>query len=160
MIVQIGKPGYAVWKANKGLMLFMLLPAAGMAIASFFVSDAARTDDGYPLRPFLQVFAGFWVLVQAVIIAGMSMINARKAKLFTDGLDGTAEILGVEETGTTVNDMPVLKIRLKVNDGYHPEYEIVHKEITPLTQIPKLVNGGQIAVKVSRGDPKRLLLIL
>jgi len=130
------KPGYRVWTANKSLMLFMMLPALGMAVAGFLVSDKARTDDGYPLKPFLWIFAGFWVVMNFATVFIMGMINERKRRLYEEGLDGTATILGVEETGTTINDMPVLRIRLRVNDGYHGEYEVVHKETTPLTMIP------------------------
>lgn len=154
------KPGYRVWTANKSLMLFMMLPALGMAVAGFLVSDKARTDDGYPLKPFLWIFAGFWVVMNFATVFIMGMINERKRRLYEEGLDGTATILGVEETGTTINDMPVLRIRLRVNDGYHGEYEVVHKETTPLTMIPKLVEGTQVQVKVDRTNPRRLLLLV
>ena len=80
--------------------------------------------------------------------------------LFEKGLDGRAVILGVEETGMEVNDMPVLKIRLRVNDGYRGEYETVHKEAFPATAIHRLKVGTEIPVKVDREKKSRLLLLL
>jgi hypothetical protein len=156
----ISKPGYRVWTASRGMSLFMLLPAVAMAVAAMIVPADAVTDDGAPLKPALLMGAGFWIVTNFAILFVMGRINEKRRRLFEQGLDGRALILGVEETGTTINDMPVLRIRLRVNDGYHGEYETVHKEAIPLTVIPRLVQGGEIAVKVDREKQDRLLLLL
>jgi hypothetical protein len=156
----VSKPGYRVWAAGRGLSLFMLLPAVAMAVASVLVPADAVADDGAPLRSVLLLGAGFWLVTNFAVLFVLGRINEKRRRLFEQGLDGRALILGVEETGTTINDMPVLKIRLRVNDGYHGEYETVHKEAIPLTVIPRLVQGGEILVKVDRERQERLLLLL
>ena len=65
----------------------------------------------------------------------------------------------MNETGTTLNDMPVMKLSLKVNDGYNPERVVVHKEAIPLSRLVELKSGSVISVKVDRSRSDRIMLL-
>lgn len=151
--------GPLLWSVNRGAMLFMMLPGLGMLIASFFVSPESLTDDGYPLDTFLRLMGGFFILVNVVIMVVFHFINRRRIDFLRNGLDGTATVLAMEETGTTINDMPVMKLSLKVNDGYNPERVVVHKEAIPLSRLVELKAGSVISVKVNRSRPDRVMLL-
>ncbi len=148
-----------VWSMNKGLMSFFVLPAIGLIIAGFLVSPDALTDDGHPLKTLLFVMGGSFLLIDGAVMAGILLYNRRQTALFQEGLDGTARILSIEGTGTTINDMPVMRIRLLVNDGYHPEREVVHKTSIPVWRLSKLEEGSTVSIKVDRGNPGRVMLL-
>jgi len=154
-----GGRGPLLWTMNKGPMLFMMLPGLGMLIASFLVSPEALTDDGYPLDVFLRAMGGFFILVNVIVFVVFHFINKRRIDFLQNGLDGTATVLAMEETGTTINDMPVMKLSLKVNDGYNPERVVVHKETIPLSRLVELKAGSVISVKVDRNRPDRIMLL-
>ena len=130
-----------------------------MIIAGFLVNPGDLSDDGHPLNILLWVIGGFFLLVNAGILLVMTMINRKRTLLVTEGLDGTATILSVQETGTTVNDMPVMKLTLEVNDGYRPVRTIIHKETVPLSRLAGLIPGTVIQVKVDRNRHDRIMLL-
>lgn len=72
-------------------------------------------------------------------------------KVLASGLDGTATILSVAQTGVMVNYQPqaVMTLRVEV-PGWEP-YDVEKKMIIPQMQIPMYQPGAQIPVKV---DPE------
>ena len=140
-------------------MIFMALPGLGMIIAGFFVKPGDLSDDGHPLNILFWVIGGFFLLVNAGILLFMTMINRKRMLLMTEGLDGTATLLSMQETGTTVNDMPVMKLTLEINDGYRPVRTIIHKETVPLGKLADLRPGAVIQVKVDRNRHDRIMLL-
>lgn len=154
-----GGRGPLLWTMNKGLAIVMALPGIGMIVAGFLVSPDALTEDGYPLNIFLFAMGGFFLLTNAIILTVFTIINRRKLELATNGLDGTATVISMDETGTTINDMPVMKLSLRINDGYNPERVVSHKETIPLSRLIELRPGTVISVKVDRNRPDRIMLL-
>lgn len=154
-----GGKGPLLWAVNRGPMIFMALPGLGMIIAGFLVNPGARTDDGYPLNIFLWAIGGFFLVSNVVILLVFNLINRRRMALATEGLDGTATVVSMQETGTTINDMPVMKLTLEVNDGYRPVRTVTHKETVPLSKLVDLKPGSVIQVKVDRNRPDRIMFL-
>ena len=148
-----------LWSMNWVAMIFMALPGLGMIIAGFLVNPGDLSDDGHPLNILLWAIGGFFLLVNAGILLVMTMINRKRTLLVTEGLDGTATILSVQETGTTVNDMPVMKLTLEIDDGYRPVRTVTHKETVPLSKLADLRPGAVIQVKVDRNRHDRIMLL-
>ncbi len=154
-----GGRGPLLWTLNKGFAVVMALPGIGLIVAGFLVSPDALTEDGYPLDIFLFAMGGLFLVSNAVILAVFAIINRRKLELATNGLSGTATVLSMAETGTTINDMPVMKLSLRINDGYNPERVVTHKETIPLSRLFEFRPGAVLSVKVDRNRPDRIMLL-
>jgi hypothetical protein len=153
-----GKP--LLWRANKGLMWFLLLPGLGMGIAGFLVAPGSKTDDGLPLNIFLWAMGGFWIVTNVLILTITAGVNRRRVDLLQNGYPGTARVLSIERTGTTINDNPVMAIRLEVNDGFHGLYETTHKEAIPVEELYQLRVGSVVDIRAHQTKTGKLLLLL
>jgi hypothetical protein len=147
------------WGFRGWLIALLALPGLGMIAAGLLVSPDALTDDGMPLGTFLLAIGAFWLLTDATVVLVFLLVNRRRRSLAVNGLDGTAVIVSVEETGTLINGIPLLRFVLRVNDGYRPEREVVHRATIPFTAIPRLQPGVTVRVKVHRENPDRLLIL-
>jgi len=155
-----GKGGrISVWQVNWKFMLLFMLPGIGMIIASFLVSPEARTDDGHPLNTFLLIFGAFFIVVDLAIVGFVAMRNRAKMDFARNALSGTAEVLEMSETGTTINDMPVVRFTLRVNDGYRPVRQVVHKQLFSYLDLRDIHVGDTLDVKVHKSKPDKLLIL-
>jgi len=141
-------------------MLLMMLPGFGLIIASFLVSPDALTDDGHPLNVFLLVMGGFFIVVDLALVGFIALRNRTKMEFARNGLSGTAEVLSMSETGTTINDMPMIKMRLKVNDGYRPVREVTHKQVFSYLTLRDIHVGDTLNVKVHPRKPDKLMILI
>ena len=149
----------SLWQVNWKFMLLFMLPGIGMIIASFFVSPEARTDDGHPLNTFLLIFGAFFVVMDLGVVGFLSMRNRAKMDFARHALSGTAEVLEMSETGTQINDMPIVRFRLRVNDGYRPVREVEHKQLFSYLDLRDIHVGDTLEVKVHRKKPDKLLIL-
>jgi hypothetical protein len=149
----------SLWSVNVRWMLLFMLPGVAMIVASFFVPENATTDDGHPLDTFLLLMGGFFVVVDLALVGFVSMRNRARMDFARNALSGTAEVLEMSETGTRINDMPMVKFRLRVNDGYRPVREVVHKQVLSYLDLRDIHVGDTINVKVHRRKSGKLLIL-
>ncbi len=109
-------------------------------------------------------------IVPGVLIAGLSLGSvgfawhtlrrgARlRAQLRHRGVQGSAELLAVEQTGTRVNDQPMLRLRLLVYLPGHDPYAAVHREIVPLLRLPDVRPGISLPVRVDPVERRRMVI--
>jgi hypothetical protein len=58
----------------------------------------------------------------------------------------------------TINDQPVLNLRLQIDDGYQQPYEMSFDTIVPRSAVPQFQPGTMFAVKVDPEDPQKVVL--
>ena len=148
-----------LWQVKWKYMLMFMLPGIGMIIASFLVSPEARTDDGHPLDTFLLIMGSLFVVMNLAVVGFLGLRNRAKLDFARNALSGTADVLEMSETGTTINDMPVVKFRLQVNDGYRPVRQVVHKQRFSYLELRDIHVGDTLDVKVHRSKPDKLLIL-
>jgi len=68
------------------------------------------------------------------------------------GVPGTARVLGVTDTGATVNDHPVCEVQLEVSVPGQGPYTTTISQTIPRMQIPMLQPGATLVVKVDPAD--------
>lgn len=68
------------------------------------------------------------------------------------GVAGTARVLGVTDTGATVNDHPVCEVQLEVAVPGQGPYTTTIRQTIPRMQVPMLQPGATLAVKVDPAD--------
>lgn len=155
-----GKGGsISLWSVDLRWMLLFMLPGVGLIVASFLVPEDALTDDGHPLDTFLLVMGSFFIVADLAVVGFLSMRNRAKLDFARNALSGTAEVLEMSETGTTINDMPVVRFTLRVNDGYRPVRQVVHKQLFSYLDLRDIHVGDTLNVKVHKSKPDKLLIL-
>jgi len=148
-----------LWQVKWKFMLLFMLPGFALIIASFLVSPEARTDDGHPLDTFLLAMGSFFIVADLAVVGFLSMRNRAKLDFARNALSGTAEVLEMSETGTQINDMPVVRFTLRVNDGYRPVRQVVHKQLFSYLDLRDIRVGDTLNVKVHKSKPDKLLIL-
>lgn len=82
-----------------------------------------------------------------------------KDDLLIKGIPARATVIKVWDTGVTVNDQPRLGLLLEVYPTHGQPYEVETKQVIPYSQLPGLVSGQEIQVRVDRENPRRLRLV-
>lgn len=131
----IGEPAW-----NVGLIVFIVLVVAGSIL------------------PFITAFSSFFGGGYSFFWGG----SKKGREILTNGRAATATVIGIGENsggGTlTINDQPVLNIRLQIDDGYRQPYEVSFDTIVPRSAVPQFQPGVAFAVKVDPNDPQKVVL--
>ncbi len=81
--------------------------------------------------------------------------NLTNQGVLTKGVPATAQHLSMAETGTTVNQQPLVEFGLRVHrDGQEP-YEVKVKQVLPRLLLGTVKPGIQVNVKVMPDDPRK-----
>jgi hypothetical protein len=139
----------------------------GFLVAGYFVPADALTDDGFPLNNFLYFMGACFTLPSLLITIGILFFSGRQKKkvedLLATGTQGTAMILGLEDTGMLINDNPRVKISLEVTiSGYMP-YRVQKTLTIPQINLAQVQPGQQIGViadPTQQDDPDKVGLLL
>jgi hypothetical protein len=97
---------------------------------------------------------GPFLLGLAWIAAGRGLVNRRRraARILSGGIAGVATIESVEQTKTTMNNAPVIKLGLMVSIEGHPAYQVTVREPVELIHLARLTPGAALAIKVDPSD--------
>jgi hypothetical protein len=79
-------------------------------------------------------------------------------RIKAQGVGGNATILGMRQTGVTLNEQPQIELRLQVSTQMHGPYEVTVKEYVPLMLLGALSSGRPLPVKVDPADPQRVII--
>lgn len=98
-------------------------------------------------------------VAQANQMLGGLAAEAQKAQtLMATGRQGTATIRALHDTGTTVNDNPVVELDLEVAvDGLQP-YSVRHRQTIARLAVPSFQPGLTVPVRVDAHDPQSLIV--
>jgi hypothetical protein len=94
------------------------------------------------------------ILFDVLIAAGVAWFGhrgeAKMYRLHRTGRPATAEILEMVQTGTQINNQPLMKLRLRISGPDVNPFEVRVRKIVPLSFLP-LLHRGALAVLV---DPE------
>jgi hypothetical protein len=84
--------------------------------------------------------------------------HARAQRLQSGGIEGTATIRGMRDTGTVVNTIPVIEFDLEVRlEGRQP-YSVTSRQVIPHAALNRFQLGSEVSVKVDPEDRTSLLV--
>lgn len=83
---------------------------------------------------------------------------AKKDRLHETGVEGSASILSITQTGAYLNRNPYVLFDFEVEVPGHPAYEVKHREIVPLVLLGRLAPGTSLPVRVDRDNPSHLIV--
>ncbi len=109
-----------------------------------------------PLLPFFRIFSLFGGGYNYFWGAG------KKAKeVLLNGRSAKATVISIGENsggGTmTINNQPVLNLKLLIDDGYRKPYQTSFDLIVSRSAVPQFQPGAMFAVKVDLADPKKVV---
>jgi hypothetical protein len=142
-----------------GVAFLPLMAVGGVLIFAGLRADPqAMTDDGVmPLRSFLILLGSFFIGVNSLIGGGMLLSsflrNQRMLRLEQSGIRGSAKVLQANETGTYINNQPMVWMELQVDLPGRDPYFMEKKMVVPYLQIDQVRPGSNVEVLV---DPDRL----
>lgn len=79
-------------------------------------------------------------------------------RLRVHGVPGQAQIVGMRQTGVSMNQQPQIELNLSVETEMHGAYPVTVKEYVPMMLLGTLSSGRPLPVKVDPADPQRLVI--
>jgi len=118
---------------------------------------------------FLNEVVRFGFYLTAAILGGLSLLLlmwARRMRagyeeaqrLRVQGVPGTARIVGLRQTGVTLNDQPQVELNLEVTTSIQGPYPVTLKEWVPMIMLGRLTSGIPLPVKVDPANPNNLVI--
>jgi hypothetical protein len=136
-----------------GTGIFEILLASGFIYGGFVAGSSARSG------LFLTAIILGAVGIGLVLFGLRSRARAAEAKrVLTVGINGTATITSMTQTGMYLNEQPQVKMELLVQIPGRQPYTAVRKEFVPLILLGRLSSGAPLAVKVDPGDPQDVII--
>lgn len=83
---------------------------------------------------------------------------AGQAMLYQTGIQGSATIVSVSDTGMFVNEAPVLMLELQVSVPGRKPYTATHKQLVSHAALANFQPGKTFPVRVSPQDPNELII--
>ena len=105
----------------------------------------------------LPVVFGIGITVIALVWVRKFMRNVTGAHL-QDGTPAQATILRIWDTGTTLNDNPVVGFLLEVRPPNLPAYQAESKSMIPRLSISQFQPGATVPVKIDPQNQARVAL--
>jgi len=95
---------------------------------------------------------------QSLDMGKSAVDNAQMAQvLLQTGMDGTAEVHSIEDTGILVNYIPVVRLKLKVEPAFGGGFETTGQSMVSKIAIPRV--GDKIKIKYNPADPTQLVVV-
>lgn len=142
-------------KVGISLIAFFGLGGLAVALAPLFVgmpAEAALT---------LVLLGGIWALVALGLVLYARHQNRKAARndwIFRQGLRGTATVL-YAGSSATVNEMPLMSLRLDVKVPGHGTREVKRREIMPVFAATRMEPGLVLPVYANPQDPSEFILV-
>lgn len=103
-----------------------------------------------------------WAVV-AVVIAVVIVMSGQfgaedDARLRKDGVAGAGRVLSATQTGSWVNNNPVVELQLEVRSPDASGYQVTLRSMIPQVNLAAIQPGAVLKVKIDRKDPGRVVL--
>ena len=142
-------------KVGISLIAFFGLAGAGFAIVPILIGVPGE------VAGILASIGVIWVLV-ALGLLWYARRQEKKAAhndwIFRQGLRGTATVLSAG-SGATVNEMPLMSLRLELDVPGQGRREVKRREIMPVFAANRMETGMILPVYVNPRDPSEFVLV-
>lgn len=133
-----------VWEKRARLLSWVFFALMWIPLA-IVVYSAVMEEPEPPVPAFAALI--LFVLLFTFLQAGSFVIGWReKEAIRAKGVPAKATIMGVSDTGTMVNDQPLLRIELEVQPPYDSRFTTTVEYIVPYSVLPQMVPGKVIQV--------------
>lgn len=135
-----------LWRYLKFQLLVLTCFGVGPAFLIGYFAIGQPSDSTWML------YSGVGVTVLALLIPPPLFIYTRKsaakrAAFEQSAVLGLAEITGINETGTTINDQPLVKLQLHISGSGFEPFDTQDKVLAGITRLPN-INARKLVVVV------------
>jgi hypothetical protein len=115
--------------------------------------------DEFPvLARYSMIAVGFFFAMSMIGLVGAPITSAMENRaVLKDGLLAVAEIINISDTGTTINENPVVRFHLRVQGVDGLPFEAETEKLIPRLQIASIQPGTKVQVKY---DPETFQVAL
>src|SRR6185312_15705019 len=100
----------------------------------------------------------FTAILVVVILKQAGVLGPRR-KVLSTGTPGSALVVGVQPTGTVINEMNyVCRFQLRVQLPGAAPYDVQAKDTVPITAMGAILPGTVLAVRVDPTDPTKVFI--
>jgi len=138
------------------MLVLVALVELGLAAVFWLVfAEMAGADAGDAMRLTGAILGGVGVML---LLGGLLWMRgaAKKDRISATGVAGTGQIMGLGQTGVTVNDQPQVELDLLVTIPGRSPYRAKVKEIVPLIMLNRL--QGTLPVRVDPAEPDTVVV--
>jgi hypothetical protein len=130
----------------------------------FFKDLRQLHDTGAEMQKASGRRSGFAGLKDAVaesnqMLQGLQQGSADAQRLMMTGTVATGIIKAVRDTGTLVNNSPMVEFDLDVTVPGQPPYPVTHRQIVNQLQIPSIQPGNPVPLRVDPMDANTVLIL-
>jgi hypothetical protein len=106
------------------------------------------------------------IALSLIVTIGVTVLIIRMVRktvgpdrgILQNGISAQAKILGVQQTGTMVNNQPQIAFTLEVHPPGGEPYQAQTKAVIPMVNIPQLQPGTEVPVKIHPTDPTKVVM--
>ncbi len=153
-------------------MLVAMILMAAIIIISTLVGLALEPVFGWGIAPILIISGTLLALglsfryLPGLLFSGFTStlfgVSKDSQRILSTGKQARATVLQIGENsggGTiTINDQPYLNLRLMVEDGERPPYEVSLNTVIPRAAIPQFQPGAVLPIRIDPQDPMNIVL--
>jgi hypothetical protein len=142
--------------------IFMIVGIILTVLGVYFLYQALQPhgpfDFGGAAAPILALtFLPMGVIFTAVGFY-FSRAQGQANQILTQGIPGSATIIGVESTNMYVNNQPMAKLTLNVQLPGRPAYVVEKREVVPLLALGQITPGASLPVAVDPANPQKIVI--
>jgi len=137
------------------IMLVGYFVLTGLVMAVFFSIPALQTEAVLP-----------YTIVVMVLMLGVPPFffgsafrgsGKRDQEILLNGYPGKATIVGIQDTGWTINDNPMIKMTLSIQPEMGSAFEVLVKATVSRIAIPRV--GDTFPVKYDPNNPGKVVIV-
>ncbi len=142
-----------------GWLAFVLMWIPFVTLVTLPPGDHAWSELPSFIRYSLTVSGGLCI-VSNLLLVGAPIISAiHHHNLLTNGVPAQATILEVSDTGTTINDDPVVRLLLEVEPSGQPIFQAETERVMSRVQLSQFQRGTVVQVKYNPASRAVALLV-
>jgi hypothetical protein len=137
------------WARNLQIVAWACFALMWIPLAVFIFHDTSgdvTDNDLLTMEAFPALLFTFLILL-VISLLGPQLIDWRESRLVRQqGTLAPAVIIGVADTGISINNQPVLEMAIRVHPPYEAKFEAKVRQVIPLSAIPQVQPGAEMEV--------------
>jgi len=131
--------------------MIMITGPLSIAICGPEQAAAGQTNIFWQMTPWVILTIAFGVGATVFFIGSLIASGMSNILIEAKGQDAVAEILSINDTGTRINDNPVINFSLRVRPMFQPEFLGQARRTISIIELPQYQPGKTVRVKFVPG---------
>jgi len=143
--------------------VFVILLIAYVIGLYYYFYTRESFDFGWRFLTFMHpiIFSGMMMIIYILVfqlIIGKFFKNTKEERILFSGRNARAEIIGISETGVSVNDQPQIMFQVSFKDFRGKEHFAVYKKIVSHLNLSSVPKQGSIEILYDENNPEKIII--